>query len=513
MVRPLDAISSSICRNINEDEEDMPEAHSIPRALTRKYLESAILAAAALLLVGNATWADDGKGGKGNEAGDDRAVRLLKVVPVPVSADNNTAGGLYSFDIAWVDQASEIYYLADRSNRRVDILDAAVPSTVTQLKASPSFAGVSPPAFATTTAGPNGVVTGGHCLFVTDAPSRVVSFDTTSFPPTQVSDVHTAAADPDRADELAFDPKDSLLLVINNADTPPFGTFIKVNPATCALTQPAAPPPPIGPAAGRIVFDVAHGVDAQNGAEQPVWEPVTGKFYVSIPQIGATASHGGVVRITPNATSVAAGDIIGVDFCSPAGLTVGPRQDLFIGCNAVFDTAGNVWNSLGKVTAAPKDVIIDAKTGKKDPGALDANVYGVGAGDEVTFNAGDGNYYATGSGSPLRPIDVTPAPVPPATTVPQTAQGSTPMGVVDSKDQKILQQLTTFNTAAVSTGPASGLHPAGTAHSVAADNANSHVFVALGANNAFSAFAVPGGGPVPDCETGCIAIYAHPDED
>ena len=439
-----------------------------------------MLAAAALLLVGNATRADDGNGNKGNEAGDDRAVRLLQVVPVPVSNDNNTAGGLYSYDISWVDQKSETYYLADRSNKAVDILDAANPGTVTQLKASPPFAGASPPAGGP---GPNGVTTGGHCLFVTDFASggRVVSFDTTSFPPTQVSSVSTGGSF--RADELAFDPKDNLLLVINNADTPPFGTFVKVTPASCVLTPPTS--------ANKVPLDTAHGVDAEGGAEQPVWDGDTGLFYLSIPQIGASVSHGGVVSIPPNGTKYTVLGA-GIDFCSPAGLALGPKGDLFVGCNAVFDTAGNVWDPAGTVTAAPNDVIIDAKDG-----SIDTRVLGVGAGDEVWFNAGDGNYYATGSGSPFRPLPAA------------TAKGATPLGVVDAKDQKVLQQLTTYNV------PAGTGHPAGTAHSVAANGNNNLIFVPLGANTSFSAFAVPNGGSSAnfDCETGCIAIYGHPDED
>lgn len=462
----------------------MRPTHSTLRAFLRKYCGPTILAAAGLLLVSNATWADDNKG---NEAGDDRAVRLLKVVPVPVSADNNTAGGLYSFDIAWVDQKTETYYLADRSNKRVDIVDAKTGTFLGAINATPSFAGVSPPA---TSPGPNGVVTGGHCLFVTDFHSggRVVSFDTTSFPPTQISDVSTGGSF--RADELAFDPKDNLLLVINNADTPPFGTFIKVTPSTCVLTPPTS--------ANKVLLDTAHGVDAEGGAEQPVWDPGTKLFYVSIPQIGAKVSHGGVVSIPPAGTKwTVLGK--GIDFCSPAGLALGPKGDLFVGCNTVFDTAGNVWDPAGTVTAAPNDVIIDAKDG-----SIDTPVLGVGAGDEVWFNAGDGNYYATGSGSPFRPLPAA------------TAKGTTPLGVVDAKDQKVLQQLATYNvpaTPAPTFGPTG--HPASTAHSVAADAANNHIFVALGANNAISAFAVPNGGSSAkfDCEAGCIAIYGHPDED
>src|SRR5712671_1725593 len=59
---------------------------------------------------------DNGHHGKGNEAGDDRAVRLLKVIPVPGTNANATNGKLYSFDISWVDQETQTYYLADRSN-------------------------------------------------------------------------------------------------------------------------------------------------------------------------------------------------------------------------------------------------------------------------------------------------------------------------------------------------------------------------------------------------------------
>jgi hypothetical protein len=45
-------------------------------------------------------------------------------------------------------------------------------------------------------------------------------------------------------------------------------------------------------------------------------------------------------------------------------------------------------------------------------------------------------------------------------------------------------------------------HAASTAHSVAANAGNNHVFVPLGANNVF-----------PDCVTGCIAVYGTGDRD
>ena len=139
--------------------------------------------------------------------------------------------------------------------------------------------------------------------------------------------------------------------------------------------------------------------------------------------------------------------------------------------------------------------VIDAKTG-----AVDANVLGVGAGDEVWFNKGDQHYYTASSGSPLAPNAITPAraPVGTAATAPVlTAQGAAMLGVIDAGNKTLDQLVPTLNVPAVKTGDAvAGGHPAGTAHSVAADAETNHVFVPLAANNVF-----------PQCLTGCIAVY------
>src|SRR5713101_7645422 len=292
---------------------------------------------AILLLVGNSAWAD----GRG-------AVRLIATVPVPPTALNSTAGAMYSFDISWVDEASQAYFLADRSNRAVDVVDAQTLAFLGQAFATPSFRGFvpcgtgggNPPSpGANDCAGPNGVVAAFPWLFVTDAGSRVVTIDLRTG--ATVADVVTSPGDVTREDELAYDPRDGLLLVINNvqfAGHPPFATFIKVNKATGALT--------VGTS---ITLVAAHGVDAQDGAEQPVWDPGTGKFFLSIPQIGSDVKDGGVVRIDP--TTGVVEHTYPIEFCGPAGLTVGPHHDLLVGCNKVFDTAGHVWDPAGIVTA------------------------------------------------------------------------------------------------------------------------------------------------------------------
>jgi hypothetical protein len=455
----------------------MLQKHSILHALLRRYLWCSALAAAGLLLAGNASWA----AGKKVEP----AVRLLSSVPIPVNAPSNTLGGTFSFDISFVDQSDGTYYLADRNNFAVDALFAeSIVKQIVPNNGHAPFAGISPPAFSTATAGPNGVVAAFPWLFVTDAPSRLLTFDLRQNPPLTVSEVDLLPGEPTRADELAYDPKDGLILAINNASTPPVATLVSVNQTTGALAV-----------VKNIFLDTARsGVDAQNGAEQPVWDPGTKKFYLSIPQIGPP-TVGGVIRISTTGTVEATYTI---NFCSPAGLALGPNEDLLVGCNTIWDTTGALWTGNADRrtnTAAPQLVILDAKTG-----GITANVLGAGVGDEVWFNKGDNHYYAASSGSNLAPNALFPArpPVGTATTAPvNVSQGAATLDVIDALSETLDQRVPTLNVPAND-----GLHPAGTAHSVAADEFTNHVFVPIAANNA-----------VPNCLTGCITIYGRSDPD
>jgi hypothetical protein len=455
----------------------MLETHSALCASLKKYTLSSVLTAAALLVAGN-VWA-------GNR---EPAVRLLASIPIPVSS-LNTGTGTFSYDISFVDQSDGTYYLADRNNFAVDAVFAeSIIKQIFPNNGHANFAGFtpcSPPAGANDCAGPNGVVAAFPWLFVTDAPSRVLSFDLRSNPPTTVSECMTKAGEPTRADELAYDPKDGLILAINNASTPPFGTLVSVDKATGVLT-----------CGTNIIFDAAHGVDAQGGAEQPVWDPGTQKFYLSIPVIGTNPTVGGVLRISTNGTVEATYTI---PFCSPAGLALGPKEDLLVGCNTIWAENGSLWTGnadRNTDTAAPQLVILNALNG-----SIETNVFGAGVGDEVWFNSGDNHYYAAASGSNLAPNALFPArpPVGTATTAPvNVSQGAATLDVIDALSQTLDQRVPTFNVPA---DPA-GSHPAGTAHSVAAYEGTNHVFVPIAANNA-----------VPACLTGCITIYGRDDPD
>ena len=97
-----------------------------------KYFGLVTFAVAGLLVVGNAVAAEKVK--------NDRAARLLVTVRVPPTTTNTTAGALYSFDISWVDQANRLYFLADRSNKVVDVVDTTANILVEQLVPGTGFA-------------------------------------------------------------------------------------------------------------------------------------------------------------------------------------------------------------------------------------------------------------------------------------------------------------------------------------------------------------------------------------
>jgi hypothetical protein len=449
------------------------------RAAAKKCWRSSVLATsfgAALLSLGSPAWA------QGQSAADPNApaLRLIKLIPINgTAARPNTS--MFSFDISFVDPATGLYYLADRSNAALDVIDTTTDTLSGQIGGSaPGQANFAGDTGTTATSGPNGVVAASPCIFATDGPSRVVSFNSNVSFTNVVSSVSTGGTA--RADELAFDPLDRVLLVINNADTPAFGTLISVS-ATCGLT--------VGT---RITFNAANKVNATGGAEQPVWVGGnTRRFFLSVPQFDGVASRGGVVQIT--ASGVVEG-IYQVNFCSPAGLTVGPNGDLLVGCNTVFDTSGNACTA---VLTTPAAFVPARCTGIANPQAAICNpgrgctpangslvaVPGVGGGDEVWFNSGDQNYYVTAGNDPKAPVLGVIASG--ATSTPNTLTQVVP---------------TLYAQQAVGTaGTPSFVHSAGTVHSITASAANNHIYVALPANTAYQLNGV-------GCAQGCIAVFS-----
>jgi DNA-binding beta-propeller fold protein YncE len=217
------------------------------------------------------------------------------------------------FDIAWVDSEAGRFYLADRGNKSIDVVDT---KHNTFLYAIPLHA-----------AG-NGVVSirksnddedeldGPGELWVGDASSfvEVVDLKTKSV----VADIPTNGTA--RADELAYDPLDHIVLIANDRDDPAFVTFISTKTRTVLGTL-AYPQVKFGsPATGH-------------GLEQSVWNSKTKKFYLAVPAT-STNPKGEIDEIDPLKMTVTE---VFPTTCNPAGLVLVQGQRLVTSCGDIFD--------------------------------------------------------------------------------------------------------------------------------------------------------------------------------
>jgi hypothetical protein len=467
-------------------------------------------AAAIFLFPGNVAWAQQQASSDPNAP----ALRLIKTVPIFGTAPNfNTP--LFSFDISFVDQSNGLYYLADRSNRAIDVIDTTGnnkgicgssdtgPDTLCgQIGgASVGFAGYTGN---NDTSGPNGVLATFPCVFAGDGNSRVIAFNWNIGVTNVAGTLITGGTA--RTDEMAFDPKDGVLLVANGADTPPFITLITISKPTCAMSNPIKVPLNTLPTATNVSSPVQNP-RATNGAEQPVWDPLTQRFYQPIPEVngnGSNGPNGGLAQVNPLSGKIEA--FYQINFCQPSGTALGPSGsgDILVQCSEVFDTTGKECVSATPSPAGqPSTIRLAECTGTSGAQVVICNpsrgcspsngsivsvsaqsglgLPGPGGGDEVWFNSGDNNYYETAGNNPI------------GASLFVIASGAT------STPNTVIQALPTLPTqgAMVPTTPSGAIMPVSpSAHSVAASAANNHVYVPLQANNAY-----------PNCWLGCVAVF------
>jgi hypothetical protein len=247
--------------------------------------------------------------------------------------------GLVGFDISWVDSESGRYYLANRGNAKatppvaptIDVIDTEHDKFLFAIPLPPAAAG-------------NGVVAirksddadendeGARELWVGAADSTVRIIDL-NHPFSTALSVSTGGTA--RADELAYDPTDHIILIANDRDVTPFVTFISTKTRTVL---------------GKLSYPQAvFGSPATNhGLEQPVWDGVTKRFYLAVP--GTSAHNSGEVdEINPLTRMVTR---ILPTTCGPAGLALIPAQRLMTSCGDVLDIAtGSVVHTVPGVSA------------------------------------------------------------------------------------------------------------------------------------------------------------------
>ena len=422
---------------------------------------AAMLAAPALVGAGTAYAACTGPGAPTNTE-----TKCLTAVQIP-------GNPLRSYDISWVNPHRAEYYLADRSNAGIDIIDTRSLTFVRTLGKG-LFVGVKLNAAGTAVnndiSGPDGVVTHGRWLYAGDGDSTLKVFDLDGSGGLAQAPLSTGGTT--RVDEMALTTDGELLLVANNAEDPPFATLFAANgdrnhSSVLKLS--------------KITIDATLFPNTP-GIEQPTWDPKTKRFYVSVPNLGenppgCTTCDGGLrvidpATVTPGTMVLGAFNpatntgVLKLSNCGPNGATVGPHDNLLLGCTP----ANNPTND--------STLVINATTKHF------SHVNGIVGSDEVWFNKGDGRYY-TGSNRNCR----TTAPCPTAAT--QAAV----LGVIDATSVLI-------ETVPQSSG----------SHSVAADSKRNLIFVPQSA----PVRIVGAGGDtttvgeqICGSTNGCIGVFVH----
>ena len=304
-------------------------------------------------------------------------VKLLTTIDIPGEE-------LKLFDIGTVDAAAGRYYIADRSNKGVDIFDTKTNKYVGRVE---GFVGVvmkdgKPVGSAS---GPNGVAIDQKTktLWATDGDSTIKVIDLKANPPKIVDTIKTGGTK--RSDELAIDSKDGIVLAFNNADKPTFGVFISTKPDHKILGKVEVP-------------------EATDGVEQSVYIEKTGLFYSSVPEWKEDNKQGGVAVFDPKTMKMLR--LVNIPGCQPTGLMQGPGTHMLVGC-----AAGQDGTKLD-----PATVIWDWKTEK-----VVNTVKEVGGMDEVWYDSGANKYYTASRGQPGGPV----------------------LGVIDAKTNKWIENVPT----------------------------------------------------------------------
>jgi hypothetical protein len=313
--------------------------------------------------------------------------KCLTAIPIP-------GNPLQSFDISWVNPDRGEYYLADRSNKGIDIIDTRHKVFK---KTIGGFVGIKLNKAGTAVdnnhSGPDGVVSHGKCLYAGDGDStlKVIDLDKGKIVATR------STGGTSRLDEMALTTNGEKLLAANNAEDPPFATLFTVyGDEDCDSLD----------AGFKITVDssvIPGGFGLS--VEQPAWDPETKRYYTSIPVIadnpagcnhgqlpGPVTCSGGLLVTDPSAPNAIEGaydpvkntGVIKLNACGPNGATVGLHDNLLLGCTPA--------NLPGSTTT----LVINATTHNY------ANIGGITGSDEVWFNEGDGRYY-TGSSAAIKP--------------------------------------------------------------------------------------------------------------
>jgi hypothetical protein len=400
--------------------------------------------------------------------------RCLTAVQIP-------GNPLLSFDISWVNADRAEYYLSDRSNAGIDVIDT-VHNTFKRTIGG--FVGVKRNAAGAVNnniSGPDGVTSHGRWLYAGDGDSTLHVIDL-EVPTQSATQQIVSTGGTTRVDEMALTSDGTLLLAANNAEDPPFATLLAANGDNAVSSVRWIGRLTVNPAIVPAGFGLS--------LEQPSWERHTARFYVSIPVIadnpagcnygqlsGAITCDGGLLVIDPTTVTAAGAElgafdpstntgVISLSRCGPNGSTVGPNGNLLLGCTPQ--------NNPSDTTT----LVINAVTHHF------VSISGITGSDEVWFDWGSHRYY-TGSSRACGLAAGCPAP-----------NGGAVLGVIDAGSNLLVETIPQSQNS----------------HSVAADANRNHIYVPQVAPFAVvgaGGDTTPVGAGICGSTQGCVAVYVR----
>src|SRR5271156_6180202 len=296
-----------------------------------------------------------------SDSNPDRHSHVVPIRAIGVPGTSNT-NPFVNFDQARVDTKLQLLFVSSRSSKAVAIIDALTDRKVGETPAIFAGVGIDSPH-----SGPDGNVVAGHYLFAGDYPSTVRVFDLSaslSSPP-EVAEVQTGGEF--RADEMAFDPIDQVVVVSNGDSTPAFVTLI--DSKTFKILK-------------KVTFDGTNGTPdtSQGGIGSVLYNSRTNKFFISIPEVGSDLTAGAVAVMDP-ATGKVTRVFSGLDRCMPSGMAQGPGDNVLVTCDPGFPPPD-------PVQFAPRTYVINGRTGK-----ILADIKQVGGVDYGAYNPTDHHYF------------------------------------------------------------------------------------------------------------------------
>ena len=286
-------------------------------------------------------------------------LKQVGTIPIP-------GAPITSFGVITIDPSGGRGYLADKDNAAVDIIDTRTDTYVGRIG---GFAGNSKGG---ASSGPNGiiVVNDGAELWASDGDSTIKVID-----PKAGKIVDTiATGGKKRANAMAYDPKDRIVIVANPNEEPPFLSLVSTQP-------------------GHKILAKIPVEDAAESLERSEFYAPTGTFYTDVPTLRADHAKGALAETDPKTGKLTLHEM---DHCNPHSVAIVSDATMFLGC---------AMTPAGAPAPGGELAIFDVGTGKAV-----SYLAGLGGQGDTAINPALGLFYQSASnntdGPKLRVIDI-----------------------------------------------------------------------------------------------------------